>query len=197
MALAPQTADAGPRMTSICLMSFGFVGTRSHMTIPKKSRYIVRPSTRVSCEVASVDVALRLVMLTSRADTCVTFVPGTERRRSPTFDPGEFWIVELEMTVMAGGAFTRSCSTLDAVTTTCSSMCIGGFDSCGSCWASAGEASASTIPIVRPRTRIHAPFQGRFTGEDLDVPRQSPRVARYCRTPACTVQVASGSAGAM
>ena len=38
MALAPQTADAGPRMTSIWRMSLGLVGTRSHITMPKKSR---------------------------------------------------------------------------------------------------------------------------------------------------------------
>jgi hypothetical protein len=37
-ALAPQTADAGPRTTSICLMSAGSVGAKSHMTRPKKSR---------------------------------------------------------------------------------------------------------------------------------------------------------------
>ena len=37
-AFAPQTADAGPRMTSICLMSLRFVGSRSQSTMPKKSR---------------------------------------------------------------------------------------------------------------------------------------------------------------
>ena len=38
IALAPQTADAGPRITSICLISLALVGTRSHITMPKKSR---------------------------------------------------------------------------------------------------------------------------------------------------------------
>ena len=38
MAFAPQTADAGPRMTSICWISFMFAGSRSHSTMPKKSR---------------------------------------------------------------------------------------------------------------------------------------------------------------
>src|ERR1700687_6410375 len=37
-ALAPQTADAGPRITSICLMSVKFAGRKSHRTRPKKSR---------------------------------------------------------------------------------------------------------------------------------------------------------------
>src|SRR5690606_11474447 len=37
-ALAPQTAEAGPRTTSICLMSTGSVGTKSQATKPKKSR---------------------------------------------------------------------------------------------------------------------------------------------------------------
>ena len=34
MALAPQTAEAGPRMTSICLISCGLAGTKSHITMP-------------------------------------------------------------------------------------------------------------------------------------------------------------------
>jgi len=38
MAFAPHTADAGPRITSICLISFMFAGNRSHSTMPKKSR---------------------------------------------------------------------------------------------------------------------------------------------------------------
>ncbi len=37
MALAPQTAEAGPRMTSTCLISLRFTGRKSHMTMPKKS----------------------------------------------------------------------------------------------------------------------------------------------------------------
>src|SRR5690348_755244 len=37
-ALAPHTAEAGPRMTSICLMSDRFAGMKSHRTRPKKSR---------------------------------------------------------------------------------------------------------------------------------------------------------------
>ena len=36
-ALAPQTADAGPRITSICLISFRLTGRKSHITKPKKS----------------------------------------------------------------------------------------------------------------------------------------------------------------
>ena len=38
IALAPHTAEAGPRTTSICSMSSKFVGTSSHRTSPKKSR---------------------------------------------------------------------------------------------------------------------------------------------------------------
>ena len=38
MALAPQMADAGPRMTSICLISAGLTGRKSQATKPKKSR---------------------------------------------------------------------------------------------------------------------------------------------------------------
>jgi hypothetical protein len=37
-ALAPQTADAGPRITSICWMSETFAGMKSQSTRPKKSR---------------------------------------------------------------------------------------------------------------------------------------------------------------
>ena len=36
-AFAPQTADAGPRITSICLISFRLAGMKSHMMNPKKS----------------------------------------------------------------------------------------------------------------------------------------------------------------
>ena len=54
---------------------------------------MLRPSTSASCEVASVDVAPRVVTLTSRAETCVTFMPGTARSRSPMFVAGEFAIV--------------------------------------------------------------------------------------------------------
>ena len=60
------------------------------MTIPKKSRYTLRPSTRASCDVDSVEVAPRLVMLMSRAETCETLTPGTARSRSPMLVPGEF-----------------------------------------------------------------------------------------------------------
>ena len=77
-------------MTSNCLISFGLLGTRSHMTMPKKSRYTLRPSTSASCEVASVDVAPRVVILTSRADVWETLRPGTARRRSPMLVAGEF-----------------------------------------------------------------------------------------------------------
>src|SRR5512145_3152411 len=37
IALAPQTADAGPRITSTCLTSLKFTGRKSHITKPKKS----------------------------------------------------------------------------------------------------------------------------------------------------------------
>ena len=37
-AFAPQTAEAGPRITSICLMSFMLFGRKSQRTMPKKSR---------------------------------------------------------------------------------------------------------------------------------------------------------------
>ncbi len=36
-AFAPHTAEAGPRMTSICLISLRFTGRKSHITNPKKS----------------------------------------------------------------------------------------------------------------------------------------------------------------
>ena len=36
-ALAPHTADAGPRITSICLICEGSTGMKSHITNPKKS----------------------------------------------------------------------------------------------------------------------------------------------------------------
>ena len=37
IAFAPQTADAGPRITSICLISGVSIGRKSHATNPKKS----------------------------------------------------------------------------------------------------------------------------------------------------------------
>src|SRR5688572_28026622 len=37
-AFAPQTAEAGPRITSICLMSLMEFGRKSQRTMPKKSR---------------------------------------------------------------------------------------------------------------------------------------------------------------
>ena len=54
---------------------------------------MLRPSTSASCDVASVDVAPRVVRLTSRAETCVTLMPGTARSRSPMLVAGEFWMV--------------------------------------------------------------------------------------------------------
>ena len=81
-ALAPQTADAGPRITSMRLISSRFAGMKSHIVNPKKSWYRLRPSTTASCDVASDDVAPRLVTLTSRAEICVMFTPGTLRSRS-------------------------------------------------------------------------------------------------------------------
>ena len=51
---------------------------------------MLRPSTRASCDVASVEVAPRVVMFTSRADACMTFMPGTARSRSAMFVAGEF-----------------------------------------------------------------------------------------------------------
>jgi hypothetical protein len=83
MAFAPQTTEAGPRTTSICLMSPEVaVGTKSHSTSPKKSRYTERPSTRTSWELLSVEVAWRVVRFMSRAEVWITFIPGTERSRS-------------------------------------------------------------------------------------------------------------------
>ena len=38
MAFAPQTADAGPRITSTCLISAKLTGRKSQPTNPKKSR---------------------------------------------------------------------------------------------------------------------------------------------------------------
>ena len=121
MALAPHTADAGPRMTSICLISFMFTGRKSHAMNPKKSWYRLRPSIRASCDVDSVDVAPRLVMLMSRAEVCVTLTPGTERNRSPYVCAGALAIDWLEMSETVAGAFTSFCSVRVAVTTTCSS----------------------------------------------------------------------------
>ena len=43
---------------------------------------MLRPSTSASCEVESVEVAPREVMLMSRAEVWVTFTPGTERNTS-------------------------------------------------------------------------------------------------------------------
>ena|SRR5437899_4965346 len=68
-ALAPHTAEAGPRITSICLMSDMLFGRKSHSTRPKKSRYTDLPSSRTSCVLDKVDVACRLVTLMSRADS--------------------------------------------------------------------------------------------------------------------------------
>ena len=70
--------------------------------MPKKSRYTLRPSTSASCDVASVDVAPRVVMLTSRADTWVTLMPGTARSRSPMLVAGEFSIVSVVISADRG-----------------------------------------------------------------------------------------------
>ncbi len=82
-AFAPHTTEAGPRTTSICLMSPEVaVGTKSQSTSPKKSRYTDRPSTRTSWELLSVEVAWRVVRFMSRAEVWITFIPGTARSRS-------------------------------------------------------------------------------------------------------------------
>ena len=81
-ALAPQTAEPGPRVTSICSISEKSSGSRSQATKPKKSWYTERPSIITSCEASSVPVAARALMFTSRALVCVTFRPGTWRSRS-------------------------------------------------------------------------------------------------------------------
>src|SRR5262245_26071182 len=164
MALAPQTADAGPRTTSICLISRGLVGTRSHMTMPKKSRYTLRPSTSANCEVESVDVAPRVVMFTSRAETCVTFMPGTARSRSPTLVAGDVSIVAVLMTLTAAGAFTRWCSESEAVTATSYSEVGGLAESCEGCWAdgcwgcwpwaNTGTANATNVATAKRRAII-------------------------------------------
>ena len=67
------------------------------------------------------EVAPRVVMLTSRAETCVTLMPGTARSRSPMLVAGEFWMVSVVIRLTAAGALTSCCSVRDAVTTTCSS----------------------------------------------------------------------------
>jgi hypothetical protein len=99
------------------------------MTMPKKSRYMLRPSTSASCDVDSVDVAPRVVMLTSRAETCVTFIPGTARRSSPTLVAGELSMAAVVITLTAAGALTSCSSAREAVTTTCSSKVTGLSDS--------------------------------------------------------------------
>jgi hypothetical protein len=82
-AFAPHTAEAGPRTTSICLMSAVVTGTRSQKITLKKSKYSVRPSTRASWELARNGLARRLARFTSRAELWITLRPGTERNRSP------------------------------------------------------------------------------------------------------------------
>src|SRR5687767_6351588 len=91
-------------------------------------------------------------MFTSRAETCVTFSPGTDRIKSANDCDGEFWSVWLPMTVIVDGAFTSFCSTFDAVTTTTSSYfggssgfgCSDGFcRSAGAGWAAGGGCCAA------------------------------------------------------
>jgi hypothetical protein len=67
-------------------------------------------------------------MLTSRADTWVTLMPGTARSRSPALVAGEFSMVAVVMTLTAAGASTSCCSDREAVTTTTSSKvgCLSG-----------------------------------------------------------------------
>ena len=88
---------------------------------------------------ASVDVAPRVVMLMSRADTWVMLMPGTARSRSPTLVAGEFSMVAVVITVTAAGAFTSCSSDREAVTMTCSSKVTGlsgSWEGCcaAGCW---------------------------------------------------------------
>ena len=82
-------------------------------------------------------MAPRAVMLMSRAESWLTFRPGTARSRSPMLVAGEFSIVWLEMTLTAAGALTSCCSTREADTTTVSSK-VGGWSGSGCCWLGAG-----------------------------------------------------------
>ena len=67
IAFAPHTAEAGPRMISICLISLVLTGMRSQRTKPKKSWYTERPSITARCESERVPVAARVFRLKSRA----------------------------------------------------------------------------------------------------------------------------------
>ena len=82
-------------------------------------------------------VAARLVTLMSRAETCVTFNPGTVRSRSAKFFDGAFWIASLVITLIVAGALISFSSDRDALTTTVSSYFAGssGF------WVAAGSFS--------------------------------------------------------
>ena len=99
---------------------------------------MLRPSTSASCDVASVEVAPRVVTFTSRDEVWVTLMPGTDRNRSAMLDPGTVASFCAVISVTAAGALTSDCSDRDAETTTCSSN-VGGFSSSagglgGGCW---------------------------------------------------------------
>ena len=96
------------------------------------------------------DVAPRVLMLTSRADTWVTLTPGTARSRSPMFVAGEFWMVALLMMLTAAGALTSCSSTREAVTTTCSSNA-GGASAAG---GAAGWLLALRLTSLAGRGKI-------------------------------------------
>ncbi len=121
-AFAPHTTEAGPRTTSICLISPELaVGMKSHSTRPKKSRYTERPSTRTSCELLSVEVDCRVVRFMSRAEVWMTFIPGTERSRSAYVCAGVVSRTCCETTLIVAGASMTFVSTLEALSTVTSS----------------------------------------------------------------------------
>ena len=82
-AFAPQTADAGPRTTSICLMSPKSRGQEVPQDQPEEIEIDRAPVDAAPvCELERVDVLCRLVRLKSRADVWIAFMPGTDRSRS-------------------------------------------------------------------------------------------------------------------
>ena len=150
IAFAPHVADAGPRTTSICSMSPAFVGTRSHSTMPKKSRYTLRPSTSTSCELASVPVDCRLVTLTSRAESWTTLTPGTERSASPTLVDAAVARVVAGMTDVVTGASTTRTSVRDAVTTTVSPKLASDSVTAGTSTGAPATTTSSTVASEKP-----------------------------------------------
>ena len=73
-ALAPHSAEAGPRTTSTCSTRDMSVGANSHITKPRKSWYRLRPSARTRVEVLIPPVAEREAMFTTTIACVVTHV---------------------------------------------------------------------------------------------------------------------------